>query len=97
MKYNPKSKLSSKEIDSLSDDELFEYLDGKAKHLKKFSAPLDTFHAKRFATMSKGKPLTDDEMRVAKEIGRIGDDYETERMVQILNKKGNGKSKRTRN
>jgi hypothetical protein len=37
------------ELKQMSDDELFEYLDAKAAHLKKHIAPLSSYQTKRFA------------------------------------------------
>jgi hypothetical protein len=95
--YNPKKELTDEEISKLSDTELFEYLDAKEKYLKQFSAPLDSFHSKRYAAMSKGDVLTTEELRRAKELGKRGDDYQSEWMVRALEKKKNGKNKRNSN
>jgi hypothetical protein len=40
---------TDEEIKQMSDDELFEYLDSKAAYLKQHTAPLSSYHTKRFA------------------------------------------------
>ena len=74
MKYDPKNELTDKEMDSLDENSFFEYLDSKAKYLKQFTQPLDTYHTKQFASQTKGGELTTKELKRAKELGRVGDD-----------------------
>lgn len=45
MKFNK----TDDELKRMSDDELFEYLDAKAAHLKQHIAPLSSYQTKRFA------------------------------------------------
>ena len=52
MIYNPNKPLTNQEIDSLSTDDFFEYLDSKAEYLKQFSSPLSGYKLKRFAYIS---------------------------------------------
>ena len=40
------------ELKNMSEDELFEYLDAKAAHLKEHTSPLSGYHTKRFASIS---------------------------------------------
>jgi hypothetical protein len=40
---------TDEELKNMSDDELFAYLDAKAAHLKKHTAPLSNWHVKRFS------------------------------------------------
>ena len=55
---------TDEELKNMSDDELFEYLDAKALHLKQHTAPLSSYQTKRFAhigqAISKGNKGTDD-------------------------------------
>lgn len=82
--------LSDEELKSLSDDELFAYLDAKALHLRQTNTikPLGSYHTKQFAAMSKGKELTTDELRKAKELGRIGDEEYSNSIRQAAEKLG---------
>jgi hypothetical protein len=52
------------ELKGMSEDELFEYLDAKALHLKQHIAPLSSYQTKRFAhigqAISKNDKGTDD-------------------------------------
>lgn len=66
---------SDEELKSLSDDELFAYLDAKAEWLRKTNIvkPLGTYHTKHFAAFTKGGALTDEELKTAKKLGKEGD------------------------
>jgi hypothetical protein len=76
VKYDPENPLSDEELDKLAekDFEMFlEYLDSKTAYLKQFTKPLSSYHTKRFASRaakSKGRELTDEELKSADEIGK---------------------------
>lgn len=74
MKYNPNQELTDEQLKELSEDDFFDYIDGKAAHLKQFTQPLGQYHTKRFASITKGGELTSDELKKAKEFGKVGDD-----------------------
>lgn len=82
--------LSDEELKSLSDDELFAYLDAKALHLRQNNTikPLGSYHTKQFAAMSKGKELTTEELKKAKELGKAGDEQYTDAIRQAAEKLG---------
>lgn len=40
------------ELKNMSDDELFEYLDAKAKYLSEHTSPLSAYYSKRYAYIS---------------------------------------------
>lgn len=67
--------LSDAELKSLTDDELFDYLDRKAAHLRNNNIikPLGSYHTKHFAAFTKGDALTTEELKKAKELGKVGD------------------------
>lgn len=88
MKYNPENRLTDEEINSLDDDSLFEYLDSRAEFFKKFSRPLDTYHAKQFLAATKGGEVTAEELKRAKEIGSIGDEAKMENISSVMEKLG---------
>ncbi len=82
--------LSDAELESLSDDELFDYLDRKAAHLRETNIvkPLGSYHTKHFAAFTKGDALTTEELKVAKELGREGDEAYSESIRDAGRKQG---------
>jgi hypothetical protein len=82
--------LSDEELKSLSDDELFDYLDRKAAHLRNNNIikPLGSYHTKHFAAFTKGEALTTDELKKAKELGRAGDEAYSESIKDAAIGKG---------
>ena len=73
MIYDPNNELTEEQIESLSEDEFFEYIDSKAEYLKKFSKPLDTYHLKQFnaADMgARGEEITMDDLKRIKKLGK---------------------------
>ena len=82
--------LTDEELKGLSDDELFAYLDAKAAHLRATNTikPLGSYHTKQFAAITKGSALTTEELKKAKEIGRIGDEQYSESLRQAAEKLG---------
>jgi len=94
VKYDPNNELSDKELDTLATKDFqafLEYLDSKAEYLKQFTKPLGQYHTKRFAAAtaaSQGRKLTDKELKVAKEIGKEGDDINQQRIIDKMNEKG---------
>lgn len=81
---------TDEELKSLSDEELFAYLDAKAAHLRENNTikPLGSYHTKQFAAMTKGEALTTEELKKAKEIGRIGDEEYSHSIRQAAEKLG---------
>jgi len=73
----------------LSEADFFEYLDTKAAYLKQFSAPIGQYHAKQFASLTKGAELTTKELKKAKELGKIGDDERARKIAEAASKLGN--------
>jgi hypothetical protein len=47
------------ELKQMSEDELFDYLDAKANYLKQHTAPLSTWHVKRFSHIGEAVSKTD--------------------------------------
>jgi hypothetical protein len=93
MKYDPENELTEMELDELGKanfDAFLTYLDEKAAYLKQFTAPIGQYHAKQFASMTKGGELTTHELKRAKEIGRVGDDERARKIAEtakIISKK----------
>lgn len=91
MKYNPENELTEAELDELGKvdfDAFLNYLDGKAAHLKQFTQPLGQYHAKQFASQTKGAELTTKELKRAKELGRVGDDMRANAIAQAAKELG---------
>ena len=88
MIYDPNNELSDIEMSALSENEFFEYLDLKAKHLKQFTRPLGSYETKHFAAWSKGEALTDEELKKAKQMGAKGDLEYTESIRNAAEKLG---------
>ena len=82
--------LSDKELESLSDEELFKYLDAKAAHLRETNIvkPLGSYHTKHFAAFTKGDALTTEELKKAKELGRAGDEAYSESIRDAAERQG---------
>lgn len=82
--------LTDEELKGLNDDELFAYLDTKALHLRQNNTikPLGSYHTKQFAAITKGSALTTDELKKAKELGRMGDEQYSENIRQAAEKLG---------
>ncbi len=82
--------LSDAELASLTDEELFDYLDRKAAHLRETNIvkPLGSYHTKHFAAFTKGDALTTEELKLAKELGREGDEAHSESIRGAAEKQG---------
>lgn len=87
--YNPKNELTDEQLKELSEEDFFSYLDQKSAHLKKNSRPLGTYEAKHFAAWTKGTALTTDELKKAKEIGKLGDEARAKNIADAASKLGN--------
>jgi len=88
MNYNPDTPLTEEQVNKLNDDELFEYLDSRAEYLKKYSRPLDTYHTKQFLAATKGGEVTAEELKLAKEIGKAGDEAKIDEIINAEVKLG---------
>ena len=88
MKYDPKNELTDAEMNSLDENSFFEYLDSKAKYLKQFTQPLDTYHTKQFLAATKGSEITTEELIMAKQIGKAGDEAKMEEIINAETKLG---------
>lgn len=89
MKYDPNNELTDEQMNKLSEDDFFEYLDSKAKYLSQFTKPLGEYHTKRFAVMNaamEGRHLTEEEYQTAKKIGKEGDMINQKRIVDKIKK-----------
>jgi thiaminase len=90
MKYDPNNELTDEQMESLSEDEFFEYLDTKAEYLKQFTKPLGEYHSKRYAAVTaahQGRSLTEKEFQSAKKIGKEGDVINQQRIIEKMEEK----------
>ena len=88
MKYNPNDELTDEQMAKLSEVDFFEYLDTKAAYLKQFTTPIGQYHAKQFASLTKGDALTTEELKRAKELGKVGDDERARKIAEAAARKG---------
>ena len=88
MIYNPNNELTDEQMKGLSEADFFEYLDTKAAYLKQFTVPIGQYHAKQFASLTKGAELTTEELKKAKELGKVGDDERARRIAEAASKLG---------
>jgi hypothetical protein len=88
MKYDPKNELTDEEMASLDENSFFEYLDSKTQYLKKYSRPLDTYHTKQFLAATKGSEVTSEELKRAKELGKLGDEAKLDEIINAEIKLG---------
>lgn len=88
MIYDPNNELNDDELKNLSEDDFLTYLDEKAAYLKKFTRPLGTYHTKHYAAFTKGGSLTTEELKKAKDLGRIGDDERARNISEAASKLG---------
>ncbi len=88
MIYNPNNELTDEQMKQLSEADFFEYLDTKAAYLKQFTTPIGQYHAKQFASLTKGEALTIEELKRAKELGKIGDDEKARKIAEAASRKG---------
>lgn len=91
MKYDPNNELTDEQLNQLSEDDFFEYLDSKSEYLNQFTKPLGEYHTKRFAGIAaaaEGRELTDNEFQSAKRIGKEGDGIAQKRIIDKMNEKG---------
>jgi tRNA G26 N,N-dimethylase Trm1 len=99
MKMKMKFNKTDDELKHMSDDELFEYLDAKAAHLKKHTAPLSSYQTKRFAhigqAISNGNKGTDNmfenlDYNKVKEIADEHDKMGKDILINKIKTKQNG-------
>lgn len=87
MKYDPENPLTDEQLEQLGKDDfdsMLEYLDAHADYLKKFTKPLSSYHTKRFASLSaksSGKDITNEELKVAAEIGKKNEQEVSDKII----------------
>lgn len=74
------------ELKNMSEDELFEYLDAKAAHLKEHTSPLSSYHTKRFASISSAISNTEFDYDSVKKIAKENEQKGYEKFINDKNK-----------
>lgn len=91
MNYNPKKPLTEQQINNLSDDQLFEYLDSKSAYLKKNTRPLSAYECKQFSCLTSkntDKEITIDQIKIAEDIGKENAEIMEQKILETMQKKG---------
>jgi len=83
MKYDPtKEEPSSEELDKLSEEEFFEWLDTKAEYLKTKTRKLNSHEIKKIAFLDaafKGRDITNEEWEKIKKQGKLNEEENNKR------------------
>lgn len=77
---------TDEELKEMTDDELFEYLDAKALHLKQHTSPLSSYHTKRFASISSAISNTEFDYDSVKKIAKENEQLGFEKFINDKNK-----------
>lgn len=77
---------TDEELKQMTDDELFEYLDAKALHLKQHTSPLSSYHTKRFASISSAISNTEFDYDSVKKIAKENEQKGFEKFINDKNK-----------
>jgi len=77
---------TDKDLKQMSDDELFEYLDAKAAHLKKHTSPLSSYKTKKFASIGAAISNTEFDYDSVKQIAKENEQKGYEKFIKDKNK-----------
>jgi hypothetical protein len=77
---------TDEELKRMSDDELFEYLDAKATHLKKHTSPLSSYKTKKFASIGAAISNTEFDYDSVKQIAKENEQKGYEKFIKDKNK-----------
>lgn len=86
MKMKMKFNKTDDELRHMNDDELFEYLDAKAAHLKKHTSPLSSYKTKKFASISAAISNTEFDYDSVKQIAKENEQKGYEKFIKDKNK-----------
>jgi hypothetical protein len=87
MKMKMKFNKTDDELKHMSEDELFEYLDAKAAHLKKHTSPLSSYKTKKFASIGAAISNTEFDYDSVKQIAKENEQKGFEKFIKDKNKK----------
>ena len=82
MKFNK----TDDELKHMTDDELFEYLDTKAAHLKQYTSPLSSYKTKKFASIGAAISNTKFDYDSVKQIAKENEQKGYEKFIKDKNK-----------
>jgi len=82
MKFNK----TDDELKRMSEDELFEYLDAKATHLKQHTSPLSSYYTKKFASVGAAISNTEFDYDSVKQIAKENEQKGYEKFIKDKNK-----------
>ena len=82
MKFNK----TDDDLKHMSEDELFEYLDAKAAHLKKHTSPLSSYYTKKFASVGAAISNTEFDYDSVKQISKENEQKGFEKFIKDKNK-----------
>lgn len=77
---------TDKELEQMTEEELFEYLDAKAAYLKEHSSPLSSYHTKRFASIGSAISNTEFDYDSVKKIAKENEMKGYEKFINDKNK-----------
>lgn len=77
---------TDEELEQMSDEELFEYLDAKAAHLKEHTSPLSSYHTKRFASIGSAISNTEFDYDSVKKIAKENEQKGYEKFINDKSK-----------
>ena len=82
MKFNK----TDDELKHMSEDELFEYLDAKAAHLKQHTSPLSSYYTKKFASIGAAISNTEFDYDSVKQIAKENEQKGYKKFIKDKNK-----------
>ena len=77
---------TDEELNGMSDDELFEYLDAKALYLKQHTSPLSSYYTKKFASIGAAISNTEFDYDSVKQIAKENEQKGYEKFIKDKNK-----------
>lgn len=96
MIFDPNNPLSDQQINKLSENDFFAYLDSKSAYLKTISRPLSAYECKQFTSLNcknTGQELTIEKIKSAEEIGKQNEQIMEQKIQDTMIKKGLQKPK----
>lgn len=76
---------TDKELEQMTEEELFKYLDAKAAHLVKHSSPLSSYYTKKFASISSAISETEFDYDSVKKIAKENEQKGYEKFIKEKN------------
>lgn len=73
---------TDEELKGMSEDELFEYLDAKAAHLKQHTSPLSSYYTKKFASVGAAISNTQFDYDSVKQIAKENEQKGFEKFIK---------------